>query len=555
MRTNNQLKLFEGSQYKKEFEHMLYLLKNSSNVILESQPLLIQIATSFFDDFKVQNKRICKSIQSNLNKGFNNIYNILENHKHSFHIVDLYIVLIVCGCAYKNTSLINLMAIIANDEKITKALIEEAIEKCLYGYHDINKTSQTKGGYTMKDLYNVISTLILISTTIWTGLNYYHYTVSNANLFSAIKNGHVANLADDTIAMFNNIRESAVCQENAKKFILKQSRTREAVTLFQSAEANQMLESIENAFICLKDPSSINKLAEDAAILEMDIEGHDTTIEFTNDVIDESIEKSILNKNSMLVTSSNHPLMIDVASTDIVLIGNNEIDHITNQAKTLVSTLKNTKVTYKKARKELLSLVEDEDINKLAEKLLTDEGFKNYLEEVKMKERTQKQFDNKIHVYDAPGLMNAASIILGATYDFFMTNPSHTPFYDVIWNIKQQLINFERDIENKIMQHKRRLTDVSNEIDRLSIQFKTAWERSAKISVGIFMIFSELAVFLLGSNLLNYKKKYNKKQIKDSNRTVFTRITNKASSGSSSDSSNRSSKSSKNKTKKNKKNK
>jgi hypothetical protein len=448
------------------------------------------------------------------------------------------------------------MVIIANDEKITKAVIEEAIEKCLYGYDGIKNTSQTKGGYTMKDLYNVISTLILISTTIWTGLNYYHYTVSNANLFSAIKNGHVANLADDTIAMFNNIRESAVCQENAKKFILKQSRTREAVTLFQSAEANQMLQSIENAFICLKDPASINKLAEEAAILEMEVEGHDTTVEFMNDVMDESIEKPVLNKNSMLVTSSNHPLMIDVASTDIVLIGNAEFDHITNEAKKLVSTLKNTKITYKEARKKLLSLVEDEDINKLAEKLLTDEGFKNYLEEVKMKERTQKQFDNKIHVYDAPGLMNAASIILGATYDFFMTNPSHTPFYDVIWNIKQQLINFERDIENKIMQHKRKLTDVSNEIDRLSIQFKTAWERSAKISVGIFMIFSELAVFLLGSKLLKYKNKKNQqKQLKDSNNTVFRRITNKASSGSSSDSSNRSSKSSNNKTKKNKSNK
>jgi len=511
--------IFDGSIFSSEFKNMCDMLSNDANydTITAAKPVFIQIAVSFFDDFKPENAKLLSSIQSNVRRGLTNIYDIIPVDKvNNFHIVDLYIALFICGSAFENESLISLITIMVNDKEITKQVIKEATQKCLHGY--LPSSIAYRGGISKEKLFHIISLLIIVSNTIWITLNWYHYTVSTSNLFNAIQNGKVSELGDVTRDMFNFVKEMETCKQNSRKVSLKKSYTRAAAGLLLNEDSKKMLNSIENAFVCFQSPEIMKDIAEELTFMEAPLEDEEKIIEIEDDSVVMKEEPKIINKNDKLITSNTliaksyvreKYLLNDITKEDMQLVGISELRHINEEASKLIAILKPTKkITYKQARAELLSLVEDEDITRLAKKLLSNEGFVKFMEESYLREETQKSLDKKIHINNVPGLMESASIILGATYEFFMTSPSHTPFYDIIWNIKQKIILFEREIESKILKYRNLFTDVNTEIERFNQQFNSTWERSAKICSDIFLLFSKIiGYYVVGQQIRKYKKR------------------------------------------------
>ena len=518
IKSSENVNIFDGSLFSREFKNICDILSNNENndMVIAAKPVFIQIAAAFFDDFKPENVKLLKSIQTNLSKGLSNMYEIIPVEKHNkFHMFDLYIALFICGSSFENESLISLITFMANDKEITKEVVKEAQKKCLHGY--LPSGLIYRGGISKEKLFHIISLFVIVSNTIWISLNWYHYSVSTSNLFNAIQNGKIAELGDVSLDVFKFVKEMETCKQNARNVRLKKSYTRAAAGLLLNDDSKKMMNVIENAFVCFQSPEVMQNIAEELTFMEGPIEDEEKIIEIEDDVEYRKEAPKIMNKNEIFITSNalitkpyvkEKYLLNDITNEDQLVVGKSEMEHINKETTKLIAILKPTKkMTYKQARAELLSLVEDEDITKLARKLLSDEGFAKFLEESYLREETRKSLDNKIQIQNAPGLIDTAAIILGATYEFFMASPSHTPFYDIIWNIKQKIILFERDIESKITKYRNLFIDVNTEVERFNEQFNSTWERSAKICSDIFLLFGKIVGYLaIGQQIRKYKK-------------------------------------------------
>jgi len=545
--------IFDGSIFQKEFRNLFDKLshpsKSNKQLVESNKPALVAIAAAFFYHFKPVNVRLLKSIHQDTKKGIITILDIIpEEKRNRIHIFDLYITLIVCGSAFKNKSLISLISIMANDKDITPDFIEQAIGMCLTGYLPKNLTGGI--GFTKAQLFHIISLLIIVANTIWISLQWNHYTVSTSNLITGLQHGKIAELTTTASDMFKYVSELNTCRKHTDEYTLRPSSTIAAAGLLAGSKTEESLLRVAGIFSCFENPTIMSSVAEEAAFMafpqeidpdtemevEMDMEDGDAEVlKKTKKDVHQSRQVAQITSVSIkeMGTSLSQSIRFDISEEDIQIIGEPELNHVVIETERLIESLRpSSRMTYKQGYELLQSLVEEEDQIKLAKKLLSNEGFKKYMEEVELIETTKESLSNKIHIQHERTLYETGAILIGAAYNMFLASPTHTPLYDLIFNIKEKMLLYTRNVESKIVNYRNLITDVGSEIDRVNVQFNAILDRSNSIIRGIIMLISLIGGYIGSTQVIKDLNMMNQMKIKNeaesSNRIEILQIKDKS---------------------------
>jgi hypothetical protein len=140
-------------------------------------------------------------------------------------------------------------------------------------------------------------------------------------------------------------------------------------------------------------------------------------------------------------------------NTTLALLNQEQQLHLVNGLATIDEKFKKKAAnsTYVEAFRYLEDLVEGHENDELAQLLLSNEDFVLYKEDKEKKIAKYKEI-TKIQIKDTTYL-GYISLVLGALKELVWDNPSHTPFLDIIHEIRNKInlyIRFMRDQYNVV---------------------------------------------------------------------------------------------------------
>jgi hypothetical protein len=193
-------------------------------------------------------------------------------------------------------------------------------------------------------------------------------------------------------------------------------------------------------------------------------------------------------------------------NTSIALLNQMQLTHLANGLTTIDEKFKKiaANYTYVEAFRYLEDLVERDEKDELAEILLSNDDFKTYQKDKEEKIAMFKKM-TKIQIKDTTYL-GYISLVLGALKELVWDNPSHTPFLDIIHEIRNKInlyTRFMRDqynvVKDNIADSMKELVLFKEKINIANIRLTNILRSSVTLSIqiGYYAIQGLLYLYLL----------------------------------------------------------
>jgi len=469
--------MFKGSHIR----NLMKIFINHKKSILKdfSKEMLFFI----FAGFKPINFKLVSSITTNPRIFFENTKKSTGKYAKNIHPIDLYYTSIICAMAYQNDALIGLMISMLGDKEVDGNMIRNILNTLLFGY--IGPQLRQNGGV---NYWKILQRLIMVANIIYLFIEMSHFYSATENLTYDINNGKIV----QTVQLLTGISQDAGVFNKCLKIKKKNPPLSNVEQIFGKGlnafgPYKNFLETANDMIACADRPIEhllVNELFREASEglvhpfdekLIHPINGLVTTMQ-PNFNYSTSLNATDVN------TNNTHPLytmpQIEMANTGttmnainndppqyslinfvtnenttLALLNQMQLTHLANGLATIDEKFKKKAAnsTYVEAFRYLEDLVEGHENDELAQLLLSNEDFVLYKEDKEKKIAKYKEI-TKIQIKDTTYL-GYISLVLGALKELVWDNPSHTPFLDIIHEIRNKInlyIRFMRDQYNVV---------------------------------------------------------------------------------------------------------
>ena len=478
--------MFKGSHIR----NLMKIFINHKKSILKdfSKEMLFFI----FAGFKSDNFKLVSSITTNPRIFFENTKKSTGKYAKNIHPIDLYYTSIICAMAYQNDALIGLMISMLGDKEVDGNMIRNILNTLLFGY--IGPQLRQNGGV---NYWKILQRLIMVANIIYLFIEMSHFYSATENLTYDINNGKIV----QTVQLLTGISQDAGVFNKCLKIKKKNPSLSNVEQIFGKGlnafgPYKNFLETANDMIACADRPIEhllVNELFREASegLYHPFDEKRINPIHPINGLVTtmqpQNFNDSISLETSLNATAANtnntHPLytmpQIEMANmgttmnainnvppqqyslinfvtnenTTLALLNQMQLTHLANGLATIDEKFKKKAAnsTYVEAFRYLEDLVEGHENDELAQLLLSNEDFVLYKEDKEKKIAKYKEI-TKIQIKDTTYL-GYISLVLGALKELVWDNPSHTPFLDIIHEIRNKInlyIRFMRDQYNVV---------------------------------------------------------------------------------------------------------
>jgi len=387
--------------------------------------------------------------------------------------------------AYQNDTLIGLMISMLGDKEVDGNMIRNILDTLLSGY--IGPQLEQNGG---ADYWKIIQRLIMVANIIYLFMEMSHFYSATENLTYDINNGKIV----QTFQLFNVMSQDAGVFNKCLKMIKTNPPLTNVEKIFGKrylnafGEYGDFLKKVTDMIACANDPNlpllvdQAFKQASEGLVHPFDeelihpINGLVTTMQPKNFNYSTSLNATDVNTNNTyplytmpqiemvnmgttMNAINNVPPQYSLINfvtnenTTLALLNQKQQLHLANGLATIDEKFKKKAAnsTYVEAFRYLEDLVEGHEKDELAQLLLSNEDFMLYKKDKEKKIAMFKEM-TKIQIKDTTYL-GYISLVLGALKELVWDNPSHTPFLDIIHEIRNKInlyTRFMRDQYNVV---------------------------------------------------------------------------------------------------------
>ena len=444
--------------------------------------------------------------------------------------------------SYQNDTLIGLIISMLGDKEVDGNMIRNILDTLLSGY--IGPPVRQNGGV---NYWKILQRLIMVANIIYLFVEMSHFYSATENLTYDINNGEIVK----TVQLLNGISQDV----GLFKECIKIQETNPPITNVEKifgdsfnafGEYGDFLRKANGMIACADRPIEhvlVNELFREAS------EGLDhpfdekrinpinpmsglvTTPQQPNFNYSTPLNATAVNTNNTyplytmpqytgqivnmgttMDAINNVPSqyslikIVNDHNTSIALLNQMQLTHLANGLATIDEKFKKKAAnsTYVEAFRYLEDLVEGHENDELAQLLLSDEDFVLYKKDKEAKIAMFKEM-TKIQIKDTTYL-GYISLVLGALKELVWDYPSHTPFLDIIHEIRNKInlyTRFMRDqynvVNDKVADSMRELTLFQKKINIANIRLTNILRSSFTLSIqiGYYAIQGLLYLYLL----------------------------------------------------------
>jgi hypothetical protein len=463
--------MFKGSHIR----NLMKIFINHKKSILKHFP--VEMPIFIFAGFKPVNFKLVSSITTNPIIFIENTKKSTGKYAKNIHPIDLYYTSIICAMAYQNDALIGLMISMLGDKEVDGNMIRNILNTLLSGY--IGPQLKQNGG---ADYWKIIQRLIMVANIIYLFIEISHFYSATENLTYDINNGKIV----DTVKLLNGISQDAGLFNKCLKIQERNPATTNVEQIFGNSfnffgpyknflkKANGMIACADDTNLHLLVDQAFKQASQgfdhplDEELIHP-INGLVTTMQpnfndstqlnatavntkntyplYMNYTMMPQIE--IVNMGTMNAINnvpSQYSLIkiVNDHNTTLALLNQEQQLHLVNGLATIDEKFKKiaANYTYVEAFRYLEDLVERDEKDELAGLLLSNEDFMLYKKDKEKKIAMFKEM-TKIQIKDTTYL-GYISLVLGALKELVWDNPSHTPFLDIIHEIRNKINLYTR---------------------------------------------------------------------------------------------------------------
>jgi hypothetical protein len=525
--------MFKGSHVR----NLMKIFINHKKSILKdfSKEMLFFI----FAGFKSDNFKLVSSITTNPRIFFENTKKSTGKYAKNIHPIDLYYTSIICAMAYQNVTLIGLMISMLGDKEVDGNMIRNILDTLLSGY--IGPPVRQNGGV---NYWKILQRLIMVANIIYLFMEMSHFYSATENLTYDINNGKIV----QTVQLFNGMSQDAGVFNKCLKMI----KTNPPITNVEKivgdsfkpfGEYGDFLKKVTDMIACANDPNlpllvdQAFKQASEGLVHPFDEKRIITPI---NGLVTTMQPQNFNDSRSLNVTAANtnntHPLytmpQIEMANmgttmnainnvppqyslinfvtnenTTLALLNQMQLTHLANGLATIDEKFKKKAAnsTYVEAFRYLEDLVEGHENDELAQLLLSNEDFMLYKEDKEKKIAKYKEM-TKIQIKDTTYL-GYISLVLGALKELVWDNPSHTPFLDIIHEIRNKINLYTRFMRDQYNVVNDKVADSMREFELFQEKINVANERLKNILLSFITLSIQISYYAIhGLLYLLYNK-------------------------------------------------
>jgi hypothetical protein len=154
------------------------------------------------------------------------------------------------------------------------------------------------------------------------------------------------------------------------------------------------------------------------------------------------------------------------------------------------------RIHYKKGIRYLEELV-DPDNDELARLILRQEDYIHYKEEVsRMQSESEKQEEILLMKEDS-SYYAKTRIMLGAVYELFYTKASHTPFLDLLNQVRTKIMEYVRKLRDNYNYYSDLIQDTGRELTTVAKKTAVAWERAKWLAASSGVLVAQVGEILV----------------------------------------------------------
>jgi hypothetical protein len=525
--------MFKGSHIR----NLMKIFINHKEGILKDFPK--EMLFFIFAGFKPINFKLVSSITTNPRIFFENTKKSTGKYAKNIHPIDLYYTSIICAMAYQNDTLIGLMISMLGDKEVDGNMIRNILDTLLPGY--IGPQLRQNGGV---NYWKIIQRLIMVANIIYLFIEMSHFYSATENLTYDINNGKIV----DMFKLLNGISQDAGVFNECLKIIKTNPPLSNVKKIFGDTfdafgdyggflqKANGIIECADDSTIHLLVNEAFTKASQgfdhpsDKKPIHP-INGLVTTMQPPNFKYSTSLNATAAN------TNNTHPLYT-MSQIEMVNMGTtmNAINNVPPQY-SLINFVTNENTTLALLNQEQqLHLVKglatiDEQFRKIAENtsyveafhylentvdpndkkdelaqlLLSNEDFMLYKKDKEKKIAMFKEM-TKIQIKDTTYL-GYISLVLGALKELVWDNPSHTPFLDIIHEIRNKINLYTRFMRDQYNVVNDKVVDSISEFELFQKKINVANIRLTNILLSFITLSIQISYYAIqGLLYLLYNK-------------------------------------------------
>jgi len=531
--------MFKGSH----IQNLMKIFINHKEGILKHFPK--EMLFFIFAGFKSDNFKLVSSITTNPRIFFENTKKSTGKYAKNIHPIDLYYTSIICAMAYQNDTLIGLMISMLGDKEVDGNMIRNILDTLLSGY--IGPQLKQNGG---ADYWKIIQRLIMVANIIYLFIEMSHFYSATENLTYDINNGKIV----DTVKLLNGISQDAgvfneclknqeinpplsnvnkifgdsfkffgpykiflkkvtgmiACADDRNLHLLVGQAFREASQGFDHPSDKELIHPI-NGLVTTMQPQNFNYSTSLNATAANTNNTHPLYMNYTMMPMTE-YRNQMVNMGTMNAINNVPPQyslinFVTNENTTVALLNQEQQLHLVNGLATIDEQFRKIaeNTSYVEAFHYLENTVDpNDDKDELAQLLLSNEDFMLYKKDKEEKIAMFKEM-TKIQIKDTTYL-GYISLVLGALKELVWDNPSHTPFLDIIHEIRNKInlyTRFMRDqynvVNDKVTDSVREFELFQEKINAANIRLTNILGSSITLSIqiGYYAIQGLLYLYLL----------------------------------------------------------
>lgn len=529
--------MFKGSHIR----NLMKIFIKHKRGILKHFP--VEIPFFIYAGFKPINLKLVSSITRNPSIFIENTKKSTGKYAKNIHPIDLYYTAIICAMAYQNDTLIGLMISMLGDKAVDGNMIRNILDTLLSGY--IGPPLRQNGG---ADYWKIIKMLIMVANILYLFVEMSHFYSATENLTYDINNGEIVK----TVQLLNGISQDVGLFNECMKI----QDTNPPLTNVEKIFGNSLnvfgpyknfLKKANGMIACADDPNlqflvdqAFAKATQgfDHPLDEQRINPINPMTGLVTTTQPPNLNYSIpLNASAVVNMNNTMPMPIPQSTGQIVNMGTTmdarrqlppqySLIEIVNDHNTSIALLNQIQLThlenglvkideevqkiaanstYIEAFRYLDNIVDPTDEkDELAQLLLSNEDFVLYKKDKEAKIAMFKEM-TKIQIKDTTYL-GYISLVLGALKELVWDYPSHTPFLDIIHEIRNKInlyTRFMRDqyniVNDNVADSMRELTLFQEKINVANLRLTHILRSSFTLSIqiGYYVIQGLLYLYLL----------------------------------------------------------
>lgn len=525
--------MFKGSHIR----NLMKIFIKHKRGILKHFP--VEIPFFIYAGFKPINLKLVSSITRNPSIFIENTKKSTGKYAKNIHPVDLYYTAIICAMAYQNDTLIGLMISMLGDTAVDGNMIRNILDTLLSGY--IGPPLRQNGG---ADYWKIIKMLIMVANILYLFVEMSHFYSATENLTYDINNGEIVK----TVQLLNGISQDVglfkKCMEiqetnppltNVEKIFGKSyfnvfgdygGFLRKTNGMIACADdptihllVNEAFTQARQGFDHPLDEQPINPMTGLVTTTQPPNFNYSTplnasaVVNMNNTMPMPQYTGQIVNMGTTMDARNQVPpqySLIEIVNdhnTSIALLNQIQLTHLENGLAKIDEEVQKIAAnsTYIEAFQYLDNIVDPTDEkDELAQLLLSNEDFVLYKKDKEEKIAMFKEM-TKIQIKDTTYL-GYISLVLGALKELVWDYPSHTPFLDIIHEIRNKInlyTRFMRDqynmVNDKVADSMRELTLFQEKINVANLRLTHILRSSFTLSIqiGYYAIQGLLYLYLL----------------------------------------------------------